>query len=385
MAIPIAYVCASRLYGKRPGAQPLFVIAHAATAVLIVSVAFSALNLVPRVEPVVGAQTNLLLALFCVEAAIFYALSAGFRGGARDVYLSISLACAGAWQVLNYFNLPTEYYCITFAVLGMALLIAYRAAALEQVAPQGLVVAAFRCANALMSLSFASAALMALSRLAVDQDNWRLATLLAVFTVLGLVAAGLVRHTGFRRLYVVLAVMEAALAFVIGEKQLHLTPWQHIEMFCVGVGLVLLAIGYAAWYREQGSQSGTATFCLLFGSLLAGLPLAIAVLINRFWYDISLHDEIVLATVATAMFVTGVMCRLRATTLVGGGLLASHLAMLMVFAGMRAQLAVGVYLALGGAALFGVGVLLSIHRDRLLAIPKKISQREGVFGVLGWR
>ncbi len=48
-----------------------------------------------------------------------------------------------------------------------------------------------------------------------------------------------------------------------------------------------------------------------------------------------------------------------------------HLAMLLVFAGMQAQLAVGAYLALGGAALFTVGILLSIHRDRLLALPKK--------------
>ncbi len=78
-------------------------------------------------------------------------------------------------------------------------------------------------------------------------------------------------------------------------------------MFCVAVGLILLTIGYTAWYREQDRQSDAATFCLFLGAILAGLPLAIAVLINRFWYDISLHDELALATIATAMFVTGFM------------------------------------------------------------------------------
>ena len=156
-------------------------------------------------------------------------------------------------------------------------------------------------------------------------------------------------------------------------------------MFCVAVGILMLLVGYTLWYREQDRQSDAATFCLLFGSLLAGVPLATAAIINRFGFQISLVDEIGLATVSVLMFVSGFMCRLRATTLVGGGLLIVHLVMLLVFAGMRAQLAVGVYLTLGGVALFGLGVLLSIYRDRLLALPERIKQHEGVFSVLAWR
>jgi len=112
---------------------------------------------------------------------------------------------------------------------------------------------------------------------------------------------------------------------------------------------------------------------------------AIAAIVNRFGYQISLMDEFGLATSSTLMFVTGFICRLRATTLVGGSLLAVHLAMLLIFAGMRAQLAVGVYLSIGGGAIFAVGVLLSIYRDRLLALPQRIKHHEGVFSVLAWR
>jgi hypothetical protein len=39
----------------------------------------------------------------------------------------------------------------------------------------------------------------------------------------------------------------------------------------------------------------------------------------------------------------------------------------------------------GGGALFGGAVLLSVYRDRLLALPDKVSRGEGVFAVLKWR
>jgi hypothetical protein len=34
---------------------------------------------------------------------------------------------------------------------------------------------------------------------------------------------------------------------------------------------------------------------------------------------------------------------------------------------------------------FGAGLLLSLYRDRLLALPEWIKRREGVFRVLTWR
>jgi hypothetical protein len=37
------------------------------------------------------------------------------------------------------------------------------------------------------------------------------------------------------------------------------------------------------------------------------------------------------------------------------------------------------------SVVFGFGLLLSVYRDRLLALPEKIKRREGVCRVLGWR
>jgi hypothetical protein len=380
MVIPILYLLASRLYAGRPGQRSLRDMAHVAAGALLLSVLSAVLR---SVEPVV--HTQLLLALFCAEATVFYIAAAIFYGETFNVYLATAMACGATWELLNYWSYPVESYCVTFAVLGIVMLIIYRMVTWERLARPALELAAFRCTNALMSLSFVATALVAMSRLAIGHTDWTLVILLAVFCGLGLLAAGLVQLANFRRWYVTIAVAEAALAFIVMQQQVHLSPWENVEMFCVGVGLLMLAGGYTLWYREQDRHSDVASFCLLFGSLLAGVPLAMAAIINRFGFQISLVDEIGLATVSVLMFITGFMCRLRSTTLVGGGLLILHLAMLLVFVGVEAQLAVGVYLTLGGVALFGLGLFLSMHRERLLALPQRIKEREGLFRVLAWR
>jgi hypothetical protein len=142
-----------------------------------------------------------------------------------------------------------------------------------------------------------------------------------------------------------------------------------------------------AWQLEQDrtSRSGLATTGLALGSILATLPLLIAVLANRCTTGLSLPDELALLTVGMGLLVTGVMLEIRATTLAGALALGIHLVVLLISVGMRAQLAVGVYLSLGGGLLFASGVLLSIYRERLLQIPDRIRARTGIFKVLAWR
>jgi hypothetical protein len=49
------------------------------------------------------------------------------------------------------------------------------------------------------------------------------------------------------------------------------------------------------------------------------------------------------------------------------------------------QVAIGIYLVAGGAVVFLLGLLLAVYRDRLVALPQRIANREGVFRVIGWR
>lgn len=59
--------------------------------------------------------------------------------------------------------------------------------------------------------------------------------------------------------------------------------------------------------------------------------------------------------------------------------------MLLVFVPWSRLNAVAIIITSGGAMIFGTGLLLSLFRDRLLALPDRIQRREGLFQVLGWR
>ena len=207
----------------------------------------------------------------------------------------------------------------------------------------------------------------------------------ANLSLLALLAAAVVSARGIRRWYLTLTISQIALCLFTLQEYAALRLPRKFELFSVMAGLVLLIIGYVTWYREQDGLARGAGLWLLFGALFAGLPPAIFALINRFGFQVSFGDELALVTIAVLMFLSGIMCRVRATTFIGGGLLICHLVTLVVFAGMRAQLAVGVYFAIGGAALFILGLLLSVCRETLLAMPHRIKQRQGLFRILAWR
>ena len=90
-------------------------------------------------------------------------------------------------------------------------------------------------------------------------------------------------------------------------------------------------------------------------------------------------------TFTIAMAVTGVAWQIRATTLYGGGALAIYLVVMITSLAYRPQVAVGVYLAAGGALVFGTGIALSVYREKLLKLPEQMSMRKGIFKILKWR
>jgi hypothetical protein len=382
MLIPIAYLIASQLYREPIERSSLLAVAQVGTLVMVISVLMSATNLAPRVfEPVQGEVQNLMLAIFFAEGAIFYAFIAGIRSQGLYVFLATAMAGGAMWQLLNYFDTPAEAYMVNFAVLGLLLLI------LSHFAPGAPGRSAMAAGNALMTLAFLSSALKVLAKLLVNSPTPGHAWLLGLMMILTLAAAVIVgAQSSWRRAYIVMAIITGMLGFILLGALAHLSGWQKAEVFAVAAGLALLVGGHIGWWREQqGTRSDTATFSLLWGALLAGLPLLIASVVNRFGADVSLPDEIMLITLSLLMLLSGAMLQLRATTIVGGTLLGLHIVMLLAFAGWRAQLAVGAYLAIGGALLFLLGLGLAIYRERLMELPEKVLRREGVFRVLSWR
>lgn len=391
MLIPIAYVIASRLYRGHSAEDPLVWVGHTATGFMILGVLGASLDITPQVfELATGKQSNLLLALFCAEAAVFYVLAAVFRKEGVSVYLATAMACGAVWQLLVFFRVEPEYYTLVFAVLGLALLIVYRLGVLEQYNRAALAGAAFQSANTLMSLAFVASVIVAISRLVGETARGQLVGLLAALAVLSLLAAWLVRHQHWRVWYIIMAVVEVMLTLVTLEVLVNLSFWQKVEIFCVAAGLILLVLGHLGWYREQvpdmARQNELVSFGLLLGSLLTGLPLMIAVLIHRGQGRFSVPDELGMLVVGLVLLASGVVFQLKSTTLTGAVLLAVYLLSLLLFIHRipRIQTA-ALWIALGGGAVFLTGLLLSIYRDRLLTLPEKIKRREGVFRVLGWR
>ena len=297
------------------------------------------------------------------------------------------MACGAVWQLLQFYSVDAEYYTLTFALLGLALLVCYRLAILEWT---GLVEAAFQCANALMSLSFVAALLITLSRLAARpaQLEFSLVYLLVGLMVLSLLAAWLVKEPACRRWYIVLAIAEAGLTFVTLHMLSHLTLWEKLEIFSIIIGLALLVIGHVGWHREQDSQNDLVSFSLFFGSVLVGLPLTIAVLIHRCqpMPEFSTLNELGMLLAGMILLTTGFIFQLRATTITGVTLLLVYLLALVFYINALENVQTAALWAMvGSAVIFGTGIFLSIYRDRLLTLPEKVQRREGIFRVLSWR
>jgi hypothetical protein len=385
MLIPIAYLLAARLYRGRPGERPLVWVAHAATGVLLASSLASALRGFTVVE---GQPLNLALALFFAEAALFYGLAAAFRREPASVHLAALMGCGVVWQLLTYAGVAAEYYTLTFAAVGLGLLLAYRFAVLERFAAVRLAEAAFQAGNALLSLAFVAAAFLGLSRLAAHDVQWGFVGLCVVLGAMALASAVLVRQENWRRWYVVAAVGQGLLAFLAVQVLSHLTPWQKLEIFCVAVGLLLLAVGHVGWYREQERHSDLVSLSLLFGSLLAGVPLAVAAIVDRYrgnFEGFYVLNELGFLAVSLLLLVSGVLFRLRATTLTGAALTVLYFVTLLVYLPWGRMNVVAVALTAGGGVIFGLGLLLSVYRERLLALPDRVKRREGIFRVLAWR
>jgi hypothetical protein len=124
---------------------------------------------------------------------------------------------------------------------------------------------------------------------------------------------------------------------------------------------------------------------LLLGSLLAGIPLVVATLIDRHRGDFIALNELGFLGVGLLLLTTGVLFQLKSTTLTGATQTGLYFVTLLLFVPWQRINTVAIFITVGGGVLFGTGLVLSLYRDRLLTLPDRIKQRQGIFQVLSWR
>ncbi len=180
-----------------------------------------------------------------------------------------------------------------------------------------------------------------------------------------------------------LGVVNEAIPFSLPAK---------VEYASVLVGILLLAIGHLSWAKEDHAANSTTTAALWFGSLLTAVPLVIALFCYRYLdfpgdHGLEQYGHEIAALVSlSGLMAAGIMCRIRSTTIVGGVGMMIYIASLLTMIPLPEKLqSISVVMMIGGGIFFTTAILLSVYRDRIIAIPQRLRDGEGVFQVLKWR
>lgn len=348
--------------------------AAAAAATLVVVLSLAALF----AGPSAGVAT-----LYAVLAAV-YTVSALTTGRLIAGVMACVTGCVALGEAIVLLDLGVHVPLLAVSGAGLAAVLVDRLRPTKAVARAGRVA---------LVLSGVAGALLAANRLVVDEVN---AAVLGTVFVQAAMAVGAAALTpageGRRGLWLVGLLSGFATAATL-DANLALSFAQRLELGVFAAGLLTLAAGHAGWRREaeagEAVSDNRVDLQLWAGSLLTAVPVVLGLLGVRLgdgstaWA--ALHDSGVLA-VGLGLLGSGVLCRLRATTLTGAGVVSVYLASLVMLVHVPDQLqSVAVYLMVGGAVIFGSAVLLSVYRDRLLTLPDRIREGDGVFAVLKWR
>lgn len=401
--IPIGYIIASRLWRGHTLERPLGSIAHTATAMILFHVFIASVQEFGIVfRPLQDQIQNLLLGVVFAEAALFYSLAGLFRKRSANAYFAAIAACGAMWQWLGYFEIPGHYHTILYAVLGLVALVLARSLGLESVAIygpdgdekraiQGRGLTAFQSGNAILSIALLSAFWQGFADLIQGSGDWMIRAVLIMTTGISIAAIGIVPKGTWKRVYGAAAAALAGLTLLtFGIEWLKVfTFWEKVELVSILTGICLLVSGYVGRFREtEGSRHDSIDVALFFGSILATAPLIIAVIYHRWWGDsISFYDELGTILVTTLMLVTGFSWQSKAPTLFGGSCLTLYLIIMITEIAKRAEelMGVAIFMTIIGGIVFALGIALSMYRDKLLELPDKIANREGLFRILSWR
>ncbi|TWT86746.1 hypothetical protein Mal64_35760 [Pseudobythopirellula maris] len=337
--------------------------------------------------PLLLAGPSVGVAVLAAATAAVFAIASTMSPRRAPALLAPVMTALAAWQLIAVYELGVHGPLLVASLLGVAAIAvdAFRPTGRLGVAGLGLTV-----------LAAVGGALLAANRLVADEASAGLLGLLVSQAAIGFVGSWLTKDRRGRHLLLLSGGLGVIMAALTLNAVSVLSGVQRFELLVASVGAAILAAGHVGWWREnlgdptQKRPTGV-DLNLWIGSLLTSVPLCLGLLASRLMGDglgevwSALHNGGVVL-VALAMLASGVLCRLRATSLTGGAMMALYLVSLVFLLHVPDELQnVAVYLMAGGAGLFGGAVLLSVYRDRLMELPGRIREGEGVFAVLKWR
>jgi len=246
-------------------------------------------------------------------------------------------------------------------------------------------------ANLIVFQAGVASVLLAMSRWLDGQTSQSLVMVMVVALSCTVLVSFLTKNHAWRAAFRALIVAILGSSVCIFDGFLHLDGWHRGEILSIATGIMLLVLGHVAWSREHdGKEDDTATVSLIGGGLMVAIPLAIGLMIYRlqdnpegYW---RLFHEIAAISAGLVLLGSGLICRIRSTTIAGGSLLVFFVGSLVTLVRLPDQLQnVSVVMMIGGGAFFAIAVLMSIYRDRLISLPTRIRKGEGVYQVLKWR
>ncbi len=391
MLIPVGYLVISPRFSN--GNRTSFEIAsQCGASLLTLAVLVSAYGIsLRRIEPLAGQASEIMLSLFLMEVSLFYGLYAIITKRYFVSYLALLAGCTAIVQIQHYWGTSYELTLFTFGSIGMLMILFDRLLELARKEVSAQYRTLRTGGQLLLSLAGAGSVLLALNRLMMIGFHGGTLALLLGMVAISLVAAVLVRTHEVSRWYVSLAVAQACSVLLLIAFGLALEPWQKLELLCATLGIVILIASHVGWVQERENKEDWVTLGLIIGSLLWAVPMAIGLLGQRFdYYTETSHWRIVhevgALVAGLSLLGTGILFRLRSTTIVGTTAMLLYIGTLVVYVRLPDQLqGVAVYMMIGGGVFFVVSVLLSIFRDYLLAMPERFRHRRGLFRVLTWR
>ncbi len=337
------------------------------------------------------AHPNLWCAVLFAEGAVCFALASIRVSRTAPTVMATLSACAAIWQLLLFLDVTPYIFLSTLAILGVVCLAAGELAAKFRKEVSKVATISLWAGRLGISLGGAATILMALARLLTSETHWAVLSLLVIQVVAAVSATMLSRQPAWRRHFFILALGEILLSLLVLNSLSNLSFLQRGELLATLVGFLFISAGYLGWYREEETKQQLVSFNLAIGSLLTAVPLTLGLLAQRFgevpansgW--VLLHEVGVLS-IGMALLGAGILCRIRWSTLVGGGTIVVYLISLVGLIQLPDQLqTTAVTMMVGGGLFFGTAILLSLYRDRLLALPQRVQEGEGVFRVFKWR